>query len=156
EAGYLVGRDAGNLILATPTAVFEGDIEAEIVDDMRETEARPSTVTDAYKLTQDTAPLEGGLIVGTYNSNNSAVYLPATSQIVIDSVPAVAGTLGVNDPISADRIGTTYLDTRIVDGLGLLTLAAGAAGTSATGSIAISAPVTLVPGAQVTLNAPDI
>ena len=68
EAGYTVGRDAGQLILSTPTAMFEGDIVAAVVNGERQSNARPSNVTDSYKLSQNTVPLAGTLALGEYNA----------------------------------------------------------------------------------------
>jgi hypothetical protein len=39
EPGYTVGRDAGTLAIATPTAAFEGTIEAGAIDGTQQTSA---------------------------------------------------------------------------------------------------------------------
>ncbi|WP_312690748.1 hypothetical protein, partial [Brevundimonas nasdae] len=44
EEGYSVGRDAGKLILSTPTAVMEAAILAGVVNGARQTQARPDGV----------------------------------------------------------------------------------------------------------------
>src|SRR5678815_3011071 len=59
EDGYTIGRDAGSLVLSTPTSVFEADIVADVVTGSRQTTARPDGVTDGYKLSQNVAPLQG-------------------------------------------------------------------------------------------------
>lgn len=68
EDGYTVGRDAGALILSTPTSIFEADILADIVQGQRQINARPAGVTDGYKLTQTAAPLQGALAIGQYGA----------------------------------------------------------------------------------------
>src|SRR6202012_5215089 len=68
DDGYTVGRDAGSLILSTPTWIFEGDIIAGVIDGERQLNARPAGVTDSYKLTQNEVPLAGTLALGLYNA----------------------------------------------------------------------------------------
>ena len=61
ENGYTMGRDAGSLLLSTPTSVFEGTILANVIDGEQQLAKRPAGITDGYKLTQNTAPLAGAL-----------------------------------------------------------------------------------------------
>ncbi len=84
EAGYTVGRDAGSLILSTPTSVFEGDIIADVIDGERQDEARPSGVTDGYKLSQDTVPLAGTLALGQYNATGLANGNTTEVEVIAD------------------------------------------------------------------------
>ncbi len=68
EQGYIVGRDAGSLILSTPTSVFDGDIEAGVIEaSSRPRRGRPPSAIP-YQLTQTTVPLPGSLSLGQYGA----------------------------------------------------------------------------------------
>jgi hypothetical protein len=64
EPGYTVGRDAGSLILSTPTSIFEGTVQAAVIEGDEQTVARPTGITDPYLLTQTTVPLGGSIDLG--------------------------------------------------------------------------------------------
>ena len=149
QDGYTQGRDAGQLILSTPTSIFGGSILADVIDGERQIAARPSGVTDGYKVTQNTAPLAGMLSLGQYNSYGlSGAY--ATDVIFGAVVPVTAG-VSVSDAVPTDRVGTAWFDAPTLSsfGLGGLKVATG-------GGIAIDAPLTFAPGAQVSLTAPTV
>src|SRR5262249_40009374 len=67
ENGYIVGKDGGQLILAAPTSLFSGTIQADVTPSTLQTQARPAGVTDSYLLPQTVAPLAGGLVLAQYN-----------------------------------------------------------------------------------------
>ncbi len=149
QDGYTVGRDAGSLILSTPTAIFEGSIVAAVIDGERQVNARPAGVTDGYKLTQNTAPLAGTLALGQYNASGlSGAY---TTDVIFGQVAPVTAGMGVSDALPSNRLGTAWFDAPTLNsfGLGGLKVATG-------DSIAIEAPLSFAPGAQVSLVAPNV
>ena len=94
ENGYTVGRDAGRLILSTPTSVFEGAILADVINGRRQIAARPAGVTDGYKLTQNTAPLAGALQLGLYDARG--LVKASTTDVRFGSVASI--------PAGRDRV----------------------------------------------------
>ena len=69
EDGYTVGRDAGSLILSTPTVLFGADILADVVQGARQINARPDGITDGYQAAQNTVAKSGTLALGRYAAN---------------------------------------------------------------------------------------
>ncbi|WP_051334972.1 filamentous haemagglutinin family protein [Bradyrhizobium sp. Ai1a-2] len=149
EEGYTVGRDAGKLILSTPTAVFEGDIIADVINGERQTSARPSGVIDGYKLTQTTAPVAGTLALGQYTGTGLANAY--TTDVKFDSVAPVTAGLDASAALPADRVNTAWFDAPTLDSVGL-----GGLNVATKGSIAVNAPLQFAPGAQVKLIAPNV
>ena len=93
ENGYTVGRDAGRLILSTPTSVFEGAILADVINGRRQIAARPAGVTDGYKLTQNTAPLAGALQLGLYDARG--LVNASTTDVRFGSVASISAGLAL-------------------------------------------------------------
>ena len=149
ENGYTVGRDAGSLILSAPTAIFEGSIVAAIVDGERQINARPSGVTDGYKLTQNTAPLAGTLALGQYGSAGLAGAY--NTDVKFGNVASIASGLDPTTVLPAERGNTAWFDVGLTNSFGLGGLSAATAS-----SIAVDAPLNLAPGAQVRLVAPVV
>jgi len=67
ENGYTVGRDAGKLEIWAQAASLAGDIDASVFNGMRQTDVRPATVSDGYKLSQTQAALAGRLVFQTWD-----------------------------------------------------------------------------------------
>ena len=149
EDGYTVGRDAGQLILSTPTSIFEGDILADVITGARQTGARSSGVTDGYKFSQNTAPLPGTLALGQYNGYGLAGGY--NSDVKFGSVAAIAGGLSATSTLPSDRANTAWFDVSALNGFGL-----GGASIASGGQITVEAPLTLANGAQVKLVAPVV
>ncbi|MFH0302317.1 filamentous hemagglutinin N-terminal domain-containing protein, partial [Bradyrhizobium sp. 31Argb] len=154
EDGYTVGRDAGQLILSTPTSIFEGTILADIVKGERQTGKRPSGATDGYKLGQNTVAQAGTLALGDYGKPGQSPGAPlgfVTDVKFDDHVPSLANALSPNASVPEDRANTAWFDTRQLNsfGLGGLTVTTG-------GHVAIDAPLILAPGGQITAAAPVI
>lgn len=157
EAGYTVGRDGGELVLGTATAIFEGEIEAGVIDGTQQTSARPTTITDPFLESQTTVPLAGSLIIDAATADQG---LPTglNSTVTIGAGDPLANSLSVGAAIPADRVGTIVLDASQLDSFGLGGLVIGPTGSqSATGgSITISEPLTLADGGQLDLGASTI
>lgn len=128
EDGYTVGRDAGRLILSTPTAIFDGDILADTINGYRQTDARPVGLTDGYKAGQDTAAKAGSLLFGPYVTTPPplATSTPVASvDVRIGDIDPVTAGLTPDWELPADRANSFWLDAgRVNDwGLGELTIA---------------------------------
>ncbi len=149
QDGYTVGRDAGSLILSTPTAIFEGSILATVIDGERQVSARPAGVTDGYKLTQNTAPLAGTLALGQYSGFGlTGAY---STDVKFGDVAPVTGGLGVTDALPTNRSNTAWFDAPSLTGFGL-----GGLNVATAGKISVDAPLTLAAGGQITFAAPAI
>lgn len=149
EQGYTVGRDAGSLVLSTPTSVFEGNIVAGVTTGYGQTSSRPSGVSDPYTLPQDVAPLAGTLAIGQYGAYGLAGAYD--TDVVFGDVAPIASGVGVGTALPSERTGTAWFDAAQInaEGLGGLNIVTG-------GDVTVAAPLALAPGAQVSLVAPDI
>jgi filamentous hemagglutinin family protein len=148
EDGYSVGRDAGQLILSTPTSLFEGNIVAGVITGERQTGARPSGVTDGYKQSQTTVALPGTLALGQYSGYGlTGAY---NTNVVFDSGrPSSTASLSVTDALPANVANTAAFDAGLLNSFGL-----GGLNVATAGSITIDAPLNFAPGAQLTFTAP--
>ncbi|SEH32920.1 filamentous haemagglutinin family protein [Magnetospirillum fulvum] len=147
EVGYTVGRDAGKLILSTPTAVFEGTIEAGIVAGSRQTDT-PAVTGDGYKQTQYAAPRAGTLSIGQYNGYGRAGGY--ASEVVIGTVAGITEGMTATDTL-ARAVNTVWLDAQNLNSQHL-----GGVSVVTTNSIAVDAPLTLANGGKVELIAPVV
>lgn len=133
ESGYTVGRDAGQLVIATSNAVLDGQLLGEAFDGERQNQARRAAL-DGYDQAQTALARRAQLIVGTYDPSWSATAKGLVYQhdAVLDQVqiggerPADSGNPGLTEAVSADRKGQLFLDTDLVNGfrLGALKVAA--------------------------------
>jgi filamentous hemagglutinin family protein len=145
EDGYTVGRDAGKLVLSTPTAVFEGTILTGVVTGTRQTDARPAGVTDGYKLGQNSVALAGTLAVGKYGIvTTDGLY---DSDVKFGDVAPVTPGLSVDSALSSDRTNTVWFDTTHINAQHLGGLDVGTKGT-----IAVDTALTLADGGHVNFN----
>ncbi|MES5482985.1 filamentous hemagglutinin family protein [Bradyrhizobium sp. INPA03-11B] len=149
ENGYTVGRDAGSLILATPTSVFEGAILANVIDGEAQLAKRPAAVTDGYKLTQNTAPLAGTLALGQYTRYGLAGAY--NTDVTFGNVAPVSGNLGLTSALPSDRTNTAWFDAPTLNSFGL-----GGFNINTANKISVNAPLQFAPGAQVKLTAPTV
>ncbi|WP_342726192.1 filamentous hemagglutinin family protein [Bradyrhizobium sp. B097] len=149
ENGYTVGRDAGSLVLATPTSVFEGTILANVIDGENQIAKRPTGVTDGYKLTQNTVPLAGTLALGQYNGYGLANAY--NTDVSFGNVAPVTGGLDLTSALPAGRVNTAWFDAPALNSFGL-----GGLNINTANKISIDAPLQLSSGAQVKLIAPTV
>ncbi|WP_461334877.1 filamentous haemagglutinin family protein [Bradyrhizobium embrapense] len=149
ENGYTVGRDAGSLVLATPTSIFEGTVLAGVIDGETQIAKRPAGVTDGYKLTQNTAPLAGTLALGRYNSYGLANAY--NTDVSFGNFAPVTGNLGLTSALPSDRTNTAWFDAPTLNGFGL-----GGVNINSANKITVNAPLQFAPGAQVRLIAPTV
>ncbi|HEX7923095.1 MAG TPA: filamentous hemagglutinin N-terminal domain-containing protein, partial [Bradyrhizobium sp.] len=149
EDGFTVGRDAGRLILSTPTSVFEATILADVTSGRRQIAARPANVTDGYKLTQNTAPLAGALQLGLYDARG--LVNASTTDVRFGNVASISAGLDPGAAIPLDRVNTGWFDAGMINAFGL-----GGLSVAAKQSIAAEAPLTFARGAQVEFIAPVV
>ncbi|MCK9915644.1 filamentous hemagglutinin family protein [Microbacteriaceae bacterium K1510] len=149
EDGYTIGRDAGQLILSTPTSIFEGDILADVITGTRQTGARASGVTDGYKFSQNTAPLPGTLALGQYNGYGLAGGY--NSDVKFGSVAAITAGMNATTALPSDRANTAWFDAGLIDSYGL-----GGVSVATGKQIFVEAPLVFANGGQVKLVAPIV
>jgi filamentous hemagglutinin family protein len=150
EAGYIVGRDAGSLILSTPTSVFAGDIVADVITGTQQISARPTGVTDGYTLSQNIVPLAGTLALGQYSGIGPAGGY-TTAVTFGTAATSVADSLAPTSALPGNVANTAYFDAPTFNSFNL-----GGLNVATKGSIAVDAPLTFAPGAQVKLIAPTV
>ncbi|WP_398500488.1 filamentous hemagglutinin N-terminal domain-containing protein, partial [Variovorax sp.] len=135
ENGYTVGRDAGQLIISTSSALLEGDIVADVFNGARQSRARDA-LADGYRQAQTAVAQAGGLSLGLYNG--------------LGRSGAYAGDLTIGDfagvPAEAGRLDAAWLNAQ---GLGRLSLAA-------SGAIALTSDLLLADGGAIEFIAPHI
>ncbi|WP_342710701.1 filamentous hemagglutinin family protein [Bradyrhizobium sp. B124] len=149
EDGYTIGRDAGSLVLSTPTAVFEADIVADVVTGSRQTTARPDGTTDGYKLSQNVAPLQGKLALGGYSG--LGLTSASAAQVIFGRAPEITDALNATSVLPDDRIGTALFNSDALNAARL-----GGLSVASSKDILVEAPLELAPGAQVTFIAPHV
>ncbi|WP_292225341.1 filamentous haemagglutinin family protein [Brevundimonas sp.] len=149
EEGYTVGRDAGRLILSTPTAIMEAQILAGVINGERQTQARPQDVRDGYSLGANTVAKAGTLAIGGYTALGATN--PQNVDIRIGEVENVANDAAAGQALPADRIGTAWLDTDYLNAQGLGGLELLTART-----IAVEGDLVLANGGSVALIAPKV
>ncbi|MCA6110937.1 hypothetical protein [Bradyrhizobium cenepequi] len=153
EEGYTIGRDAGRLILSTPTAVFEGNILADVVQGERQNSARPDGVVDGYKVGQNVVAQAGTLALGQYvptllAPGRNAVF---DTDVLIGNVSSVTEGLSAGLAISPERVSTAWFDAEHLNRSGLGVIDFGTAG-----KITVNAPLKVVDGGLVNLVAPIV
>ncbi|MGO4683992.1 filamentous haemagglutinin family protein [Hyphomicrobium sp. 2TAF46] len=149
EDGYTVGRDAGKLILSTPTSIFEGKILADVVTGDRQINARPVGTTDGYKLAQTQAALNGQLLLGRYTALGlSNAY---TTDVKFGDIASITENLDAAAVLPAERANTAWLDSGLINDARL-----GGLNIATQGSIIVDAPMTLADGGQVKLVASTV
>ncbi len=179
QAGYVVGRDAGQVIVSAPTAVLAATIDAGIVDGPLQATARPASLPggDPFLLAPAVVPAPGGLTVG----RETAVGLSPTlyaSDVVIGTptpgspsveVPAIlaagaprptattpAGTLAISEVASlslATPLPAAALDTVTLDPAVLNAAGLGALTIATAGNVLVNAPLTLANGSALSVIA---
>ncbi|MGF7154290.1 filamentous haemagglutinin family protein [Novosphingobium gossypii] len=149
EDGYSVGRDAGKVILSTPTALMEANILAEAFQGERQIQARTDGLTDGYKAGQYTAASAGSLAVGRYDAFGRTDLFD--TDIRIGDIADVTAGLATSDALAEDRIGTVWLDAARLNAqsLGRIEL-----GTRA--AVTIESNITLANGGTLDITAPTI
>lgn len=149
ESGYTVGRDAGKLTVSAPTAVLEGDINADVFNGERQTRARDG-IADGYRQSQTAVAQAGTLAVHRVDSYGVAGGFD--SHVAIGAVDPITGAwTGAEDVLPEDRIGTVLLNAGDLNRIGL-----GGLTVITAGDIDIDEALTLADGGHLDLTAPDV
>ncbi|MBR1220900.1 filamentous hemagglutinin family protein [Bradyrhizobium sp. U87765 SZCCT0131] len=149
EEGYTVGRDAGRLVLSSPTAVMEADVVADVITGQRQTSARAAALADGYKQTQTAVPLAGTLALGQYTALGRVDLF--NTDVRIGTIADISPGMGANDAAPAGRANTAWFDAQRLSGYGLGRLEIGTRG-----KIAIESNLTLANGGALDLTAPVV
>lgn len=158
ESGYTVGRDAGQLVIATANAVLGGQMIGEVYQGERQNQA-PKPVLDGYQQSQTALARRAQLIVGSYDPT----WVAATSGLLytlnptLDHVqiggerPLAGGDLDLNGAVSESRKGKLYLDNNQLNGVRL-----GALKVAARDQVVVDGALTVDNGGDITLYSPDV
>ncbi len=180
QAGYVVGRDAGQVVVSAPTAVLDATIDAGVVEGPLQSTARPASLPggDPFLLGQTVVPAPGGLTVGretavglspTLYASDVVIGAPAATTPSVD-VPtilaadalrpaATASTLGiigvgqVNSLSLATPLPAAVLDTVTLDPAVLNAAGLGSLTIATTGEVLVNAPLTLAIGGALSVIA---
>ena len=148
ENGYTAGRDAGQLILSTPTAVVDGDIVSAVYNGPRQTQARSPGATDGYTQAQTAVAIPAALRIGRYDGYGLAGAFD--TQVRIGDVAAIE-PISLKDALPADRINTIQLDARRLNDMGL-----GGLSIASQGNVTIDKRLVLADGGTVSVAASSI
>ncbi|EJM65283.1 filamentous hemagglutinin family N-terminal domain containing protein [Pseudomonas sp. GM50] len=158
EQGYTVGRDAGKLVIATTSAVLEGQIVGEVFKGERQTQA-PISGLDGYRQSQTAVARRAQLLVGNYTpiydtttgSLNSGLS-PTLNQVLIGDVEQkIAAGLDLTSVVASDRQGKLQLDGDQLNGFQL-----GTVKVAARQQVQVDAALTVADGGEITLYAPQV
>ncbi len=112
ESGYVVGRDAGRLVVATRSAELAGDIETSTFQGERQVRGRDNLL-DGYQQAQTTVARRGELVIGSLE----AVYDADTGALRYS--PSAAATEVVIGDGTADGVTGVALDAAWLNALDL-------------------------------------
>ena len=157
DPAYTAGRDAGKLVLSTPSSVFGGSIEAGVSAGLYQTQAQPAGTTDPFLVTQASAPLAGTLTLGDFSVYGATGLEFFPTRVTIDQIGSALSSLQpASAPLPADLVDTAAFSASQLAGLGGLSISVGDLTGAATEipSITIRAPLEMAPGAVVSLQAP--
>ncbi|VVN92847.1 hypothetical protein PS718_02034 [Pseudomonas fluorescens] len=158
ESGYTVGRDAGQLVIGTRSAVLKGELVGEAYQGERQTQA-PQAVLDGYEQSQTALARRGQLIVGSYDPAYVAAaggllygLNPLLDQVQIGGNRPQGGIdEGLTQAVSEARNGKLFIDAAQLSGWQL-----GALKVSARERIDVQDAVAVSSGGDITLYGPDV
>lgn len=158
ERGYTIGRDAGSLVVATRSAVLDGELIGQTYQDDRQVKA-PQAGLDGYRQQHDARARSAQLVVG----NHVPAYLSASKDLAYSLSPTLqqvtlaqgsrgqAATIGLLAPLDESRTGQLLLDSDLLNGFNL-----GALKVAASEQIQVDGQVQVGEGGQITLYAPQV
>ena len=160
EAGYIVGRDAGTLMVSTDSAVLEGDIITEVFQGDRQVN-RPQTNLDGYNQSQTAAARRARLMLGdyllAYDADTGVLsYSPANLAAVDGSIvfgtgqASLADALGLGVALPEDRVNTLYLDSEALNRFRLGSI------TSLSRNVSVTSTLQVENGGRIDLTAADV
>ncbi|MBG5074307.1 filamentous hemagglutinin family protein [Pseudomonas aeruginosa] len=157
ESGYMVGRDAGRLVVGTASAVLEGDLLGKVFQGERQVRA-PQPGADGYQQAQNAVARGAELIVGSYTpryesaSGNVLYNLAPTLQQVrlADGGEPLAANLDLDTALAEEQRGVLLLDSERLSGFEL-----GALRVAARERIAVDNALQVGDGGEIVLYAPE-
>lgn len=158
ESGYMVGRDAGRLVVGTASAVLEGDLLGKVFQGERQVRA-PQPGADSYQQAQNAVARGAELIVGSYTpryesaSGNVLYNLAPTLQQVrlADGGEPLAANLDLDTALADEQRGVLLLDSERLSGFEL-----GALRVAARERIAVDNALQVGDGGEIVLYAPEV
>ncbi|WP_129373953.1 filamentous hemagglutinin family protein [Pseudomonas aeruginosa] len=158
ESGYMVGRDAGRLVVGTASAVLEGDLLGKVFQGERQVRA-PQPGADGYQQAQNAVARGAELIVGSYTpryesaSGNVLYNLAPTLQQVrlADGGEPLAANLDLDTALAEEQWGVLLLDSERLSGFEL-----GALRVAARERIAVDNALQVGDGGEIVLYAPEV
>ncbi|HBO3036022.1 TPA: filamentous hemagglutinin family protein [Pseudomonas aeruginosa] len=158
ESGYMVGRDAGRLVVGTASAVLEGDLLGKVFQGERQVRA-PQPGADGYQQAQNAVARGAELIVGSYTpryesaSGNVLYNLAPTLQQVrlADGGEPLAANLELDTALAEEQRGVLLLDSERLSGFEL-----GALRVAARERIAVDNALQVGDGGEIVLYAPEV
>ncbi|HBP1197567.1 TPA: filamentous hemagglutinin N-terminal domain-containing protein [Pseudomonas aeruginosa] len=158
ESGYMVGRDAGRLVVGTASAVLEGDLLGKVFQGERLVRA-PQPGADGYQQAQNAVARGAELIVGSYTpryesaSGNVLYNLAPTLQQVrlADGGEPLAANLALDTALADEQRGVLLLDSERLSGFEL-----GALRVAARERIAVDNALQVGDGGEIVLYAPEV
>lgn len=155
ENGYTVGRDAGRVVVATTSAVLEGDIDTSVFQGQRQQRARDAG-QDGYAQGQTAVALGGQLAIGklTPSFDTDSNRLRQTPEAVMTEVNIVRGvkpqaaSVDLSDALPAAQQGQLSMDADWLNGLEL-----GQLHVYARGGVHVDSAVTVANGGAIGLHA---
>ena len=166
EEGYTAGRDAGQLVVSTKTAVLDGDIIGEAFQGVYQTQARQNIDAGVrqqtgYRQSQLARSLAGQLVIGGYQAKSFEqngkvrwgydLYATTGSISIQDGQPSGAPAVNLDDPLPALGNGRISLDASRLNGIGLGQITA-----VASESVLVKSRLRVANGGQIELYAPDV
>jgi filamentous hemagglutinin family protein len=163
QPGYTVGRDAGSLVIAAPTSIFEGTIEAGTIEGQQQNGARPSSISDPFQLTQNTVPINGSLVVtpSFLDPATQTTFVYQSNVVFAGGSPALTTGFTATTPIAANLINTDSFSASQISSFGLGGLTVDESPTldpqflisNNQGAVTIGGPLVLATGGQVNIKA---
>ncbi|MBI7027982.1 filamentous hemagglutinin family protein [Pseudomonas aeruginosa] len=158
ESGYMVGRDAGRLVVGTASAVLEGDLLGKVFQGERQVRAAQPGA-DGYQQAQNAVARGAELIVGSYTpryesaSGNVLYNLAPTLQQVrlADGGEPLAANLDLDTALADEQRGVLLLDSERLSGFEL-----GALRVAARERIAVDNALQVGDGGEIVLYAPEV
>ncbi|MCQ2995418.1 filamentous hemagglutinin family protein [Pseudomonas syringae] len=161
ENGYIVGRDAGRLVIGTSNAVLEGNVVGDTFQGDRQIQAAQAGL-DGYNQSQRAVSRGGQLVIGSYvpyyvkSSGLLRYELVADANTLKNVVlnqnnEQITAGLDLSNALPADRQGTLVLNTDLLNSFNL-----GALNVAATGSITVEGALQVGNGGSITLFGPQI
>ncbi|MBS9763023.1 filamentous hemagglutinin family protein [Pseudomonas mosselii] len=158
EQGYTVGRDAGSLVVATHSAVLDGQLVGQTWQDERQVQA-PVRGGDGYSQVHSARAQGAQLVIGQqvpgYLSDAKALGMsltPVMQQVLVrQGAGGQSADIGLQAPLDDKRRGQLLLDSDWLNGsaLGGLTVAAQQ-------RIQVDDALRLADGGSLTLYAPQV